>query len=297
MVVWHTVVYATILQNCIIFAYQTSFCDNFFKICELKNFLSYKNSKISYSRFGNGDKVLFCFHGYGEHADTFLFLENFLKEEYTIIAIDFPAHGDTIWNDDFFSPDDLLQIIHLLKPHPVEKISILGYSMGGRIALHILQHYPETIDNIALIAPDGLHVNFWYWLGTQTRAGNMLFKTTMNNPGWLFGLIKIVDATGTLNKSLLNFSRKFLSDEDERLMLYKRWTMMRYFRPKHNGILKALQNENIKLKILFGKFDRVILSKRSSFLRGQKNVSVKIMDAGHNLLREKHANEIIQLLQ
>lgn len=168
--------------------------------------------------------------------------------------------------------------------------------MGGRIALHLMQHYTKHIESISLIAPDGLHVNFWYWLGTQTKPGNLLFAGTMKNPAWLFGLMKITEKTGLLNKSLLNFSRKFLNDANERIMLYRRWTMLRHFRPGHHGILRALKNNGTEMKIMFGKFDRVILAKRSGFLSRQKNVSIKIIDAGHNLLREKYADEIVQML-
>ena len=137
----------------------------------------YKESTINYCRFGNGDKTLFCFHGYGESSDSFLFLENYLGKEYTIIAIDFPLHGKTDWKQQIFLPDDLINIIELLKPSK-QKISILAYSMGGRMALHLLQTIPQSIENIGLIAPDGLHLNFWYWLGTQTKMGNNLFKLT-----------------------------------------------------------------------------------------------------------------------
>ena len=214
----------------------------FFKICSiLTNTVSYKGSLINYFRFANGDKILFCFHGYGENAETFLFLEKYLEKKYTLIAIDFPLHGKTVWgNDEIFLPDDLINIIELINPEPEKKFSVLAYSMGGRIALHLLQTIPESIENIGLVAPDGLHLNFWYWLGTQTKTGNRLFKITTKNPAWIFWLMNMIDKTGLLNKSLVNFSRKFLEDKQERIMLYKRWTMMKKFKPTHAGDRKSV---------------------------------------------------------
>jgi len=38
---------------------------------------------------GKGDKLIFCFHGYGEDATSFAFLENTLGADYTLVAIDF----------------------------------------------------------------------------------------------------------------------------------------------------------------------------------------------------------------
>jgi hypothetical protein len=45
---------------------------------------------------------------------------------------------------------------------------------------------PEQIEKLVLLAPDGLKVNFWYWLATQTWLGKNSFCFTMKHPGWFF---------------------------------------------------------------------------------------------------------------
>src|ERR1035437_4038700 len=61
--------------------------------------VSYQQSTFHFHQFGNGAKLLLCFHGYGEMAGSFLFLEKSLGKEYTMIAIDFPFHGKTNWQE------------------------------------------------------------------------------------------------------------------------------------------------------------------------------------------------------
>jgi pimeloyl-ACP methyl ester carboxylesterase len=259
--------------------------------------IPYKNSQISYLKFGTGTKFLFCFHGYGEDAYSFLFLEKALGIDYTIIALDFPFHGRTEWNEGLeFSPADLKSIVEAIVPLELQTISIIGYSMGGRIALAMLLQISPRIERIVLVAPDGLHKNFWYWFSTQTSIGNRLFGYTMKHPHWFFGGMKFLRSLNLLNKSIFRFAHSYLDDIEEREMLYKRWTTMKRFTPKPFAITKTLKQYSIPLRMLFGSYDRIILSQRSSSLdKKNDTVSVKTIKAGHQLLKEKYAKDIAVL--
>lgn len=259
--------------------------------------LRFKSSVINYYVFGSGDKILFCLHGYGEDGTSFSFLENNLGSDYTLYAIDFPFHGNTNWNErNPLSAEELLHIFHLINTKQKESFSLLGYSMGGRIAMHLLQTVPKKTERVVLIAPDGLYENFWYRLSTQTAAGNKLFKRTMNNPGLFFSVLNVADTTNILNKSIIKFVHHFLDDKNERLLLYKRWTVMRLFKPRLSLIKKICAEQNIQLHFLFGSFDRIILSKRANVFQRSKNIHIKVIEAGHQLLKEKYAPYIVSLL-
>lgn len=262
-------------------------------------FITYQQSTISYRRFGHGNRILFCFHGYGEHAASFLFLESFLSKEFTCFALDFPFHGSTDWKEDLlFSSADLINIINLIST-PDQKISLLGYSMGGRVTLQLLQIIPDRIEQLILIAPDGLHNNIWHKLSTQTSIGNKLFHYTMHQPNWMFELMKIFYSAGIINKSIYNFVHYYLDDPSSRLLLYKRWTTMRKFHPSLPLLKKIIPEKKISVKMMFGKYDRVIITKRG--LAFQKNIAewiiVKEIEAGHQLLRPKYAADIAALFQ
>jgi len=260
--------------------------------------LSYQGSTIHYCKMGKGTRFLFCFHGYGEDATSFRILEKVLGNDYTIIAIDMPFHGQTHWHGPLqFTPADLAAIINTIVPLELQTISLMGYSMGGRLTLALLQHMPEKIDRVALIAPDGLHKNFWYWLATQTKAGNRFFKNTMEQPGWVFAIMRVLQALRLMNKSIFKFAHSYLDDNRQREMLYKRWTTLRFFKPDQQCISRALRQHAIPVHMLFGQFDRIILAMRAGKLhRNNSNIHVKVMKAGHQLLKEKYAREIAALL-
>jgi len=263
-------------------------------------FINYKQSSIHYLRIGSGKELLFAFHGYGENAGSFLLLEELIGKDYTIVAIDFPFHGQTNWNEDLlFTVEDLINIINLITQLPNQSFHLLGFSMGGRVAFQVLQSLPDKIKKIILIAPDGLHNNIWHSISTQTKLGNLIFAYAMKYPGLIFGLMKIGVKLNLFNKSIFNFVDYYLDDADSRLTLYKRWTTMRKFNPDKSLLKLVIAQKKISIKMLFGKFDNVIITKRGEqFKKGiEQFVEVKEINAGHQLLKEKYATEIAALFR
>lgn len=260
------------------------------------HFLAYKASLIHYYVFGKGAKTLFCFHGYGENGYSFAFLQKRLGDDFTLYAIDFPFHGKTQWNEEApFTPDDLIAIIKLIH-FTNTKFSLLAYSMGGRVAMHLIEKMPDEIEMAALVAPDGLHQNIWYRLTTQTHLGNKAFAYTMKNPGWFFKTVNAIARLKLLNKSIIKFMHYYLDEEKERMLLYKRWTFMRKFKPSLWHIKHLCERYPVQLNFLFGEYDRIILSKRAGIFKNAKNINITIIHAGHQLMKEKYANEIAALL-
>ena len=260
--------------------------------------ISFRSSNLHYKRFGHGPEWLFCFHGYGEDADSFLMMEKWLDQRFTIIAFDFPIHGKTNWNEGLlFEPHDLISIIDLIKPEN-KKIHMLAYSMGGRVALQLLQVMPEQIASLVLMAPDGLHKNKWQWLATKTKIGNLIFRSVMKNPFLLMSVLDFAGKINLYNKSLLKFVHYYLDDAEQRNILYRRWTTMRKFRPDKQILKSAINKHKITVTIVFGKYDRVILTKHgSTFSKGvEELIKVIELEAGHQLLREKHAAFIANIL-
>ncbi|HET9432019.1 MAG TPA: alpha/beta hydrolase, partial [Chitinophagaceae bacterium] len=98
--------------------------------------LQYRQSRISYYCFGKGSKTAFCFHGYGENATTFNFLEKDAGDQFTFYSIDLPFHGKTEWKQEQpFSSIDLQDIISQIRGQGSGPVTLMGFSLGGRMAL------------------------------------------------------------------------------------------------------------------------------------------------------------------
>lgn len=266
------------------------------------HYYHHKKSIIHYRQYGSGSKLLFCFHGYGRDSLSFSFLEKNLGKDFTMIAIDVPFHGLTEWKDRLvFEPRHLVQLMldiskDLQKDHL--KFNVLGFSMGGRIAFYMTQLIPNKIERLILIAPDGLTFNFWRWLGSETWLGKNLLYFTIHHPNWLKWLVNWGEKWLVMHRSLADFIRYYIHDEQHRKTLYKRWISMSKFSPSKNKLKRLIKRNRIPVRMLFGAFDRVI-----SFQGGEKFrkeidqfVSVEVLEAGHNLLTEMHAKKITELI-
>ena len=266
-------------------------------------FINYHSSQIHYSYSGSGEKLLLCLHGYGESEMSFRFLVKHLPANYRLLAIDLPFHGQTQWNEGFhFSTDDLLSIINsICLQHwgSTGQLTLAGFSMGGRVALGILEKIPAQTDKVLLLAPDGLTVNFWYRLATRTVIGNRLFHFTMQHPQWFLLLLKAGNTVGLINQSIYKFTRYYIHDKTVREELYNRWTCMRDVRPHLPAIKKSITRHGISVRLLYGKYDRIIRYERGEKFCGgiESFCTLRVIPTGHQVLQEKNAGVIIELLQ
>jgi pimeloyl-ACP methyl ester carboxylesterase len=264
------------------------------------HFVTHNTSSFHYRLFGKGPQLLFCFHGYGRDSYTFGFLAKELGNKYTLVALDAPHHGDTKWDNPVFHPRDLVSILQKIRKQlnkEITKFSLLGFSMGGRIALHLTQVLPEQIERVVLLAPDGLKFNFWTWFSTNTWIGHKMFEYTINHPKWLLRSMNFAERYRFLRKSIVNFVRYYIDDHEERKVLYRRYIIMRKFKPHLNYIKKTITKNKIKVRMLFGSYDRIIHSESGErFIEKiEQYATIKIIDAGHDLLKDWHCDDIAKL--
>ena len=120
----------------------------------MKVFPSYFNG-IYYKAYGlPGQSPVLFLHGFmGNHEDWLKIIER-LSQDYYCIAVDLPGHGNS--NDaqllrDSWDFENLCKKLYDLICSVTEKqITVIGYSMGGRIAQFFSVTYPEKVNKLLL---------------------------------------------------------------------------------------------------------------------------------------------------
>ena len=286
---------------------QLYFQQNFGLLKKMEHRLHpYKNSQVSYYRFGSGSRLVVCFHGFGEEATLYDFLEKYAGNQYTFYSIDLPYHGQTKWNEGLdFTYNDLQQIVRTILAEANEKrktrnqkLILMGFSLGGRIALSLYQAQPERIEKIILLAPDGLKVNLWYWFSTQTWIGNKIFSFSMKYPGWFFAFLKLLNKVGLVNASVFKFVNYYIGNKVARQLLYQRWTTLRKLKPNLHSIKNSIRQFKTQTRLVYGKYDRIILPVRGElFQKGiEEFCTVTVIASGHQVVHENHVEEILPAL-
>ncbi|HSF46537.1 MAG TPA: alpha/beta hydrolase [Chitinophagaceae bacterium] len=243
-----------------------------------------------------GNRTVLCFHGFGTFARTFDWLATRVPN-HVFIAFDLPFHGETTWeNGELFQPNDLLNIISLCPHANQDQFALMGYSMGGRISLHLVEIIPERITNLVLLAPDGLHVNPWYWFSTQTRIGNRFFRKVMKEPAGFINLLKHGERFRLLNKGVLKFIDRYMGDPHIREHVYRVWTSFRKFKPNKNKIIDHINRFQIPVSLIYGKYDTIIpLSPGETFFHHLKSrKKLEVLESGHQILHIRNAEVIAE---
>lgn len=113
-----------------------------------------ENYQFYYSLIGNPDKppILFL-HGFMGNIDEFDKAIKLLSEEFYYLTLDLPGHGNTkvSGGDDCYTmTNTAYALIKLLDELKIAKCFLVGYSMGGRLALYLALHFPQRFLKVVL---------------------------------------------------------------------------------------------------------------------------------------------------
>lgn len=257
------------------------------------------NQQLHYLSSGNGSRLLLAFHGYGEDAGIFWQFEKYLSNNYTILSIDLPHHGKSNGPEtNKLSPQQLTGMVkELMKTHHVLKISLLGYSMGGRVCLSIITEMPEVIDTVTLIATDGLSVDTYYHFFTRTTIGKKIFRNMLIHPQPYFKVISWLRKVGLSDESRYKFVMHYLGTEAARKQLGLVWPAMSELIPDTRKLKQVLDQYKIPVHLFMGKYDRVMPPKLAEkFKGGLETVHLHIVEKGHRILGTDTVEAIAQTL-
>lgn len=103
-------------------------------------------------RVGKGESLVLL-HGFAGSVGTWKTLQDKLAEQYDVIAIDILGHGRTacpLEASRYTMKEISLDLNEIFQKLELKGFHLLGYSMGGRLALYFAYHYPDKIGQLFL---------------------------------------------------------------------------------------------------------------------------------------------------
>ena len=110
--------------------------------------------RFSVLEAGTGEPLVML-HGLGATKSSFLPTVAALGDTYRTIAVDLPGFGDSgkplgaPYDPPFFADS----VVSLLDAMGLERVHLLGHSMGGRAALEVAFQHPERVAGLVLVTP------------------------------------------------------------------------------------------------------------------------------------------------
>jgi len=104
---------------------------------------------LYFEKYGMGIPLVML-HGFTGSAQTWHPFINPLSDKSQLLLIDLPGHGKSVAMESYTMPFAAQAVATLIQQECDPPIHLLGYSMGGRLALYIAIHYPHLISRLIL---------------------------------------------------------------------------------------------------------------------------------------------------
>ncbi|WP_199248130.1 2-succinyl-6-hydroxy-2,4-cyclohexadiene-1-carboxylate synthase [[Phormidium] sp. ETS-05] len=112
------------------------------------------NHQIYYQLTGSPNQPVIMFlHGFMGNSQDWENIISSLADKYRCLTLDLPGHGETktTGGDNAYTISYTAHaLIQLLDYLNIDKCFLAGYSMGGRLALYTLLHYPDRFQTALL---------------------------------------------------------------------------------------------------------------------------------------------------
>lgn len=100
---------------------------------------------------GKGLPIL-CLHGHPGSGASMSVFTNYLAQKYQTITPDLRGYGKSRYQKPFLIEQHLTDLAKLLDQHQIDKCLLLGWSLGGIIAMELALAMPERFKGMMLIA-------------------------------------------------------------------------------------------------------------------------------------------------
>jgi pimeloyl-ACP methyl ester carboxylesterase len=252
------------------------------------NFFNYGPARLHYQVLGKGPAVLLAFHGFGQGHTYFEPLASVTHADYTIYSFDLFYHGESFWHDgdrpltrSFWKE----MLGEFLREKHIDRFGLTGFSLGGKFVLATLTAFPERIDEVLFIAPDGIKTSFWYSLATYPGWFRNVFRSLIVNPKPYYRLVKAMRILNLIDKGVLKFASYQMNTRRKRRQVYYAWMVFRELRFDIREVAELINAHKVRVRMFLGKYDKIITEKNMNhLLKRLKQFDLHILETGHNTL-------------
>ena len=128
-------------------------------------------------------------HGFGSSLQTWEFWANDFSRDMRVVTLDLPGSGlsEPDPSGDYTDARAIAIILALMDQLGIEKTSLIGNSIGGRIAWTFAARHPQRVRKLILVSPDGFaSPGFEYGKAPEVPAFLGLLRYCL--PSWVLNM-------------------------------------------------------------------------------------------------------------
>ncbi len=245
--------------------------------------------RLRYLDLGESGVPIVLIHGFGADLNTWMFNQSVLAERQRTIALDLPGHGGS--SKALKGPIDgaglAADIDRALAALDIDRVHLVGHSMGGAIALHFAGWQPARVASLTLLAPAGLgpEINAAFIDGfvriERRREAQEVLRLLVHDPA-LVGRTMVEDVLRYKRLDGVSAALSAIAAE---------WFPGGVQRAGQAEILATLP---LPVQLVWGRDDRIIPAAHAAALAGR--VPVHILDSCGHLPHMEKAGEVNRLI-
>ncbi|WP_375334215.1 alpha/beta fold hydrolase [Flagellimonas sp. C4] len=119
--------------------------------------LQEQDMEVHYLHTGHGTTKWVMVHGLGSYSKAYTKILSNLPEHVEAYALDLPGYGKTPMGDQPISMENYATIVNgFVEELGLDKVVLMGHSMGGQIAITLALKNPKWLKNLILFSPAGI---------------------------------------------------------------------------------------------------------------------------------------------
>ena len=256
---------------------------------------------ISYTSFGEGEKVVLCLHGHGKSAEDFLFLQG---SDVRVISINLFFHDKSFFPEDRIENNPVewneIQGVFekLFEAENMNSFHILAFSQGGRFAFLLLENSPKKIETFTLLAPDGLNNSSFYNWSSRQKYIRQLTHGFVKNPEKLQKTAKYLTQFKMMRPKVRDLVYHFTAEKESLNRAFSSWMAFRKLQPNPVKIGEEVRTNHLSITLIMGKYDQVIRTKQAKLFFKRAGLPENILESesGHDFFKPSSVEKFMKHL-
>ena len=257
-------------------------------------YLIHPHGKWAFQKKGSGAEIFLIFHGFGQSHRDMMPFDQIRKPDQTFLFFDMFYHGKSQWfdSDKNLTREIWINLIESLQvKEKFQDFHLIGYSMGGKFALLTYELFPNQVQSLTLLAPDGIKTGLWYSMSNYPNYFHPLFKRVVFKPNRFFGLMEGLNSAGLVEKSLVKFVKTQMETRSQRAQAYFIWKVFGEIQLQLGKIIRQSRVNTIPITLFIGEFDKMVTRENlERFSSKIPHLHTIILPVGHGGLIEAAAH-------
>lgn len=254
---------------------------------------------LHFHKTGTGKTVVLWFHGFGQNHLAFNKIIEPDQQEFTHYIFDLFYHGNSVWASNTpikkHTWKELIQ--RFLDENGITQFHVVAFSIGCRFGVTIAEQFPNQVQTLTLLAPDGIQFRFWYALVTYPYLSRKLFHRIVTKPALWNRLLSVLEFTRIIDRKLLRFAQRQMDSEQKRSQVYNSWVNFRHLKSHATKLGQLANHYKMHITLVAGTRDKIVPATLVQKLQYRMpQLHYHSLNANHNELIGMSSNLIFKLL-